>query len=137
MNSKYELSQAIAIFRTLKINDAFYGNISNAELSFLVVIYNLGKKAVASMLKVYFNCSKVYVSKIVKKLVDGGYLEVNVGSRDRRLNELTITDKGIEVVKKNMNIYMEKTNYLFDKLGEEKAVKLTELLKEANAILKK
>lgn len=136
MDKKYELSSSIAVFRTIDLNDSFYGEISKAELSFLIVIYNINKDLRAVDLSKYLNCSKVYVSKIVNKLIDNGYIETVKNDLDKRMYVLKLTSKGYEIVKKNMDLYMEKTNYLYDKLGEEKANLLNDLLIEATMILK-
>ena len=136
MDKKYELSQSIALFRTLDINEAYYGEISKAELSFLIVIYNLKNDVRSIDLSKYFNCSKVYVSKIINKLVSNGFIEIEIAKKDKRIKLIKLSDKGKNIVKKNMDNYMEKTNYLFDKLGEEKATLLNKLLVEATKILK-
>lgn len=136
MDKKYELSQSIALFRTLDINEAYYGEISKAELSFLIVIYNLKNDVRSIDLSKYFNCSKVYVSKIINKLVSNGFVEIEIAKKDKRIKLLKLSNKGKNIVKKNMDNYMEKTNNLFDKLGEEKATLLNDLLVEATKILK-
>lgn len=135
MNKNVEFSQAIVSFRTIDLYDEYYGGISKVELSYLIVIYNIKKDVKAIELSKYFNCSKVYVSKIVKKLVDGGYIKLVKCEKDKRCSYLRFTDKGLDVVKTNIDLYMNKTNYLYNKLGEEKAMQFKTLLEEATNIL--
>lgn len=133
---KYEFSQNIAIFRTSRIIDIDCEELTNSEFSYLIVIHNLSKPVNSVYLSKYFGCTKVYVSKVVSKLMELDYITKTQSPKDKRAFDLDLTEKGLAVVKQYMEKYVELTSILYDKLGEEKANQLDELLKLANKILK-
>ena len=133
---KYEFSQNIAIFRTSKIIDIDCEELTNSEFSYLIVIHNLSKPVNSVYLSKYFDCTKVYVSKVVSRLTELDYITKTQSPKDKRAFDLDLTEKGLAVVKQYMEKYVEITSILYDKLGEEKANQLDELLKLANKILK-
>lgn len=135
-SKKYEFSQSIAVFRTAKLIEIDCEDITNSEFSFLIVIHNLPRPVNSVMLSKYFNCTKVYVCKVVGTLIDLGYLTKTVSPKDRRAYDLELTEKGRNCVKNYMEKYVEITSYLYDELGEEKANQLQELLALTNKILK-
>lgn len=70
------------------------------------------------------------VTELVKSLSSKGYLERMTNSKDKRVSDLKLTDKGEEIVEKVFASYTSFFNGLVDKLGEEKSVLLIELLEQ-------
>ena len=135
-DKKFEFSQNVAVFRTSKLLNVESDELTNSEVSFLMVIYNMPKPVNSVMVSKFFDCTKVYVCKVVGILVDGGYVTKTVSQKDRRAFNLELTEKGLKFVKDYMDKYIEITSYLYDQLGEEKANQLNELLKQANVLIK-
>lgn len=127
-----EFIEAVARFRTLKINDLKCPTLTKAEVTYLLVINYMPKPVTSVQLAKYFGCSKVYVSKTLSKLEDEEYIGKKRSKFDKRAYYLELLPKASNIVKKYTRDYNEKVLYLAEKLGEEKAAQLCALLNEAS-----
>jgi len=64
----------------------------------------------------------------IKKLEHGGYLEKTMDASDNRLNTITITEKGRNVVEKSLQIFEEVDSLTFAGLSDDEMLTLSELL---------
>jgi DNA-binding MarR family transcriptional regulator len=67
-----------------------------------------------------FKIDKANVARAVKKLVDEGYIEKKVNSKDNRSNTLHIMDKGLKMVTKIEKTLNEWNNILTEGLSDDK-----------------
>lgn len=70
------------------------------------------------------------VTELVKSLSSKGYLERRTNSKDKRVVDLKLTDKGEKIVAKVVTSYTNLFAGLVDKLGEEKSALLIELIEQ-------
>ena len=134
-NEMYDFAMNIALFRTLKlsnINDSF---LSRSEISFLVLINNSKEEMTGIKISKYFGCSKVFVSKILNMLVDKKMITKKIKKEDHRSYILELTPEGKEYTKKYIEDYVKTISFLYEKMGEEKALELKSLLEEAREII--
>jgi DNA-binding MarR family transcriptional regulator len=66
-----------------------------------------------------FKIDKANVARAVKKLVDEGYIEKKVNSKDNRSNTLNITDKGLKIITKIEKTLSEWKNILTNGLTDD------------------
>lgn len=135
-DNRYLLSETIAVFRTSNTNRYEYDNMKKSELTFLMLIRNMKPPVNSIALKEYLNCTKAYISKVVSELMEKDLVEMKQSEIDGRRYDLELTKKGLSYVDKYMDLYTKRTNYLYDKLGEEKSMELINLLNESMNILK-
>ena len=136
MENKYDFAMNIALFRTLKIGSCSNEAVSRSEMSFLVYITYSNKDVTSVELSHYFSCSKVFVSKIINQLLEKKLVKKIDNEDDHRSFLIGITEEGKELTKKYVEEYVKETEFLAEKLGQEKAQMLKELLEESREILK-
>lgn len=59
------------------------------------------------------------IAVTLKKLEKGGYISRTVDERDNRFNQITVTEKGQQVVKDSRRIFSEVENAMFSGFSEE------------------
>lgn len=136
INNKRLLLDSIAKFRTANINRINYEGLTKAEYTYLIVINNIEKPVTSVTLKKFFDCSKAYVSKVVNILIEKGFVKMEKSADDGRAKYLTLTTRGSNFVKKYMDEYTSRVDYLYEQFGEEKSVEFAGLLVDAMKILK-
>lgn len=90
----------------IKTNFSF--SITIIEEMTLEFIKNNGGKATMKEIIDFSHCAKASVSQIIKSLHKKGLIEVDVKSDDKRIKDITISNKGNEVI--------DKFSYLFSKI---------------------
>ncbi len=135
MEKNIEFSQKIAIFRATELKDFRYNEVSKSEFAFLMYIYQSKKPVYQNLLKDYFHCTKVYISKVISSLENKKLVIRKEGETDKRFCFIIVTKKGKQVIEKYIDKYEKMTNYLFNELGQEKSEMFINLLDEINKIL--
>lgn len=134
-NKVYDLAMNVALFRTLKIGDLHCDFLSRSEISFLVLIQNSKTELTCVEISRYFGCSKVFVSKMINMLCEKNLIEKKPKEDDKRSFIVTLTEEGKNFTKKYIDEYVKSISNLYDKLGEEKANTLMNLLEESRTII--
>ena len=70
------------------------------------------------------------VTELVKSLSSNGYIERCTDSKDKRVVDIKLTDKGEKIVEKGSSYFVTLFTGLVDKLGEEKSDILLDLLEQ-------
>ena len=136
MKNKYDFAMNVALFRTLKIGSCTNEAVCRSEMSFLVYMLYAKREVTSIELSHYFSCSKVFVSKIINQLLEKKLVEKLDNKDDRRSFLITVTEKGRKLTTDYVEGYVKETDFLYEKLGEEKAQQFKELLEESREILK-
>ena len=76
---------------------------------------NISQKELARMNDV----TSATIAVTLKKLEKGGYISRTVDERDNRFNQITVTEKGQQVVKDSRRIFSEVENAMFSGFSEE------------------
>jgi DNA-binding MarR family transcriptional regulator len=70
------------------------------------------------------------VTELIKSLSSKGYIERCTDSKDKRVVDIKLTDKGEKIVEKGIYYFVTLFTGLVDKLGEEKSEILLEILEQ-------
>ena len=84
----------------------------------------------------HLNVTPAAITGALKKIEADGYVERTLG-HDNRYNELRITDKGRELVKKTRVLFCEVDSSLFDGFSEEELNSYVKSLEKIQANIKK
>lgn len=79
--------------------------------------------------------SAATIAVSLKKLEKGGYIHKEMDEGDNRFNQITITEKGNQVVERSKQIFEETDRRVFEGLTEEEKVTLSLLLQKLDANL--
>ena len=85
----------------------------------------------------HFEISPAAVAVSLKKLETGGYIERNSAESDNRYNEITITEKGKEVVEYSRKVFEEVDEKSFEGISAEEREVLITLLDKITFNIKK
>ena len=135
-NLGLQLSQSVALFRTIKINNQDLKYARKSDFSVLMIIYHAKGEISAIDISRILGFSKVYASKVLNHLLDRKLITREANPADRRQLFLHLTKEGRELTERVISQYIATTNCLLEKFGEEKTRTFIEILKEATAILK-
>ena len=91
------------------------------------------QKELAEKMKV----STAAVAVSLKKLEKGGYIIRETDAEDTRLNQVVITKKGEDVVRKSMEIFKKTDARLFEGFSKEEIIELAEILDRLTENLRK
>lgn len=103
------------------------GTITAHEYVFLACLLN-GQQRTASGLAKQFEVTPSYATMVVDKLIRNGFLSRHRSTSDRRIVELTVTDKGSQTLEK---IGVERRQILrdiFDRLDDDQLMVLAQLV---------
>lgn len=108
--------------------------LKQSEIRVLCCIKSISNKAncaitVSEISKQLFVTSPT-ITELVKSLSSKGYIERMTNSKDKRVADLKLTDKGEKIVEKVSASFTSFFSGLVDKLGEERCLLLIELLDE-------
>lgn len=82
------------------------------------------------------NISKPATSQMLNVLEDKKYIQRIINKNDRRLMYIAITELGNEVLKKELNIFINKISRVLDKMGKQDGEMFVELLGKYISIVK-
>ncbi|MFC7392144.1 MarR family winged helix-turn-helix transcriptional regulator [Scopulibacillus cellulosilyticus] len=94
------------------LGEIFKNEITFHEFLFLKHLGD-GKPQMVSSLSKKMKVTASYATAVVDKLLQKGYINRERSSKDRRIVELTITEQGIELIKK---MDEKKTDYMSEQL---------------------
>ncbi len=77
-----------------------------------------------------FEISQAAIAVALRKLEANGYIKKEVKENDNRFNEIIITDKGNDIIKKSRQAFDEIDRYTFKDFTEEEIDTLTFLLRK-------
>ena len=117
MEKNIELSQKIAIFRATELKDFRYNEVSKSEFAFLMYIYQSKNPVYQNVLKDYFHCTKVYISKVISSLENKKLVSRKEGENDRRYSFITVTKKGKQVIEKYIDKQVIQVDLVYGDLG--------------------
>lgn len=74
-----------------------------------------------------FDITPAAITGALQRMEKDGYIERKIGT-DNRFNEVTITEKGIEIVEKTKELFADVDNSLFDGFSDAELVNFSEYL---------
>jgi len=137
MERLMKMAQSVAIFRSMYMKTSLNSMADSGSIRILILVNNFagGTGIRPHQVAEYFHCSRPYVSKVVKRLLDKKYVERIPDRNDSRCVILVTSDEGERIVQGIMEEYLEITARLYRGLGEEKSETLMALLDESVRIL--
>ena len=85
----------------------------------------------------HFKISPAAVAVTLKKLEESGYISRTTAKDDVRLNSITLTDKGRDIVSKSRQLFDETDFAMFEDFTDEDYIHLEECLKKMTSGLEK
>ncbi len=106
-------------------------NVSLTEFSVLEVLYHKGKQTIQQI------GSSILISSgsmtyVIDKLEQKGLLKRNACPEDRRVIHVTLTDNGLDLIKKIMPRHQEQVDYMFGALNNDDSQAMVRYLKKVN-----
>ena len=83
-----------------------------------------------------FDISPAAVAVAIKKLENNGYIIRNASQTDSRFNEVRITEKGIDIVKRSGQIFKDLDKKTFENFTDSEVEQLVYLLNKMNKSLR-
>ncbi|MCR2805209.1 MarR family winged helix-turn-helix transcriptional regulator [Paenibacillus soyae] len=90
-----------------------------------------GKPTTVTELSKYLQVTSPTVTQLVNALIAGGYVIRAIHPEDRRISEITLTDKGESLARQAADEYRRMFSGLIEHLGEEQSEQLVALLTQA------
>ena len=84
-----------------------------------------------------FEISAATVSVTIKKLEQAGYVKKEITSKDSRYNNLYITEKGLDIVKKSEKLFCLINTMVFSNFSDEELATLMDYLSRIQESLRK
>ncbi|MDF2650451.1 MAG: hypothetical protein K0Q73_6256 [Paenibacillus sp.] len=134
---KYEnVTSMIEIFsRFTKANwrkSTLWG-LKASEVRVLISIYeekDLTKGRTVSEISKFLQVTSPTVTQMVNNLIETGYVVRSIHPTDRRITNITLTDKGVRLAQQAKERYIELFSGLIDLLGQEESQELVRLLNQ-------
>lgn len=113
--------------------------LKHGEMSVLIFISKLSKKngkgGIPSQIGAILGLSRPAVTPILNGLEEQGFITRTMSKEDRRVHEITLTQKGEELVKTLFESFNKSIFKLVEGLGEKDSKELLRLLKRSEEIL--
>ncbi len=137
MDRLMKMAQSVALFRSTYIRSSLNVLSDSGSYRVLILVCNFdeGRGIKPNQVADYFHCTRPYISKVAKGLIQNGYIHKKSDPEDNRSSFFTCTPKGRKIVESIMEEYLQVTKKLFHGLGEKKSDMLVVLLDEAIGIL--
>ena len=103
-------------------------NLGSGQLIFLLLIYE-HEGISMQQLSLLADIDKGTTTKSIKKLVDEGYIEIQVDETDKRVRRMYTTKKTAEIINDLYGLRNEYTSYLTRGLSEQEIDKVVETIK--------
>ena len=134
------LSETLRGIRRFRKKEIFDGLLYRSEFCMLIAIHeyceNTGEIGIKpSVLTEILGSSISAVSKQLKAVEEKGYIERSYSKKDKRVVYISLTQKGIELLKKAKKERNSDIETIIRKLGKEKTEFLIEILEEISAIM--
>ncbi len=101
----------------------------------LLMMISRNQNASQKDLALSMDVSAATIAVSLKKLEKGGYITKEMDEGDNRLNQITITEKGNQVVEQSKQIFEATDGRVFEGFTEEEKQTLSSLLRKLNANL--
>lgn len=108
-------------------------NITTSQINVLRILKRQKKPISAQGIQEMMLYKKSNVTRIIDKLEDKGYVECKVKEDNKRMMDITITKKGLKHLEKVDPIFEINSTLLEEKLTEEEANILSDLLDKINS----
>lgn len=82
------------------------------------------------------NITPAAATVTLKKLIKGGYVTQKASKKDGRFNEIKITDKGIEIIKRSKEIFAEIDSIMVNSIDEEELKAFSKTLRKMKENIK-
>jgi len=135
-NEVLRSADAIGMFCRLRMKLNNDLPIRSSEMGALIYISKETTPATPLMISRFFSIAKPSVTSILTALVEKGYLLKESSLHDKRSYTLKVTEKGEKLLGGTFTEYFRTVELLRKTMGEEKFKNFTELIEEANEILK-
>lgn len=101
------------------------------------ILMELSRKQFSSQKEIAdrMNVSSAAIAVSLKKLERGGYISKEMDDADNRLNQITLTDKGCNVVEQSRQIFKNLNRRVFEDFKEDELEELSKLLCKLNSKL--
>ena len=111
--------------------------LTGAQMEMMLVIYLNGNRLSPVVVGESLGMKKAAVSRLARGLVESGYIKKIKSEQDERRVFLELTDEGNRQLDENYKEALGPFYSLKEKMGDKEYLKLIELVKKADLILKK
>ncbi|CAM3045986.1 MarR family winged helix-turn-helix transcriptional regulator [Sporolactobacillus spathodeae] len=123
-----EHALAIMIRRFKKsINENHTSNITAHEYVFLSCLFKKQQETASGLAK-QFEVTPSYATIVVDKLIRSGYVQRRRSTTDRRIVELTVTDKGVKTYEALSVVRRQVLQQVFGKLNDDELMQMLQLV---------
>lgn len=128
--------QEMRVFNRLILHQRALLKLSTNELDLLSRISISKKLLSAKELLKQMSSNKAILSRLIKKLVEEGYINKIENLEDERSYYLEITDEGRKILEKDYEKIVLPISVLKDKMGEKEFINFMNQMSNSNKILK-
>ncbi|RYL89782.1 MarR family transcriptional regulator [Sporolactobacillus sp. THM7-4] len=126
--AKLEKEFSIIIRRFRKeINELHGEELSGHEFVFLAYLVQ-NQPQIASSIAKHFEVTASYATMVVDKLINKGFVHRERSQKDRRIIQLTVTEKGAALYNKLRRVRRKCINRTFQNISDQELQLLTDLL---------
>lgn len=109
---------------------------NDGMLGVLIYLYRTNETATAGAISKVMHITTGRVSVLIRKMVEKGLITRETGKEDARITEISITDKGRQIVEELQKQRNDQMGQLIDTIGMERLRAYIETSKEVWSILK-
>lgn len=109
---------------------------NDGMLGVLIYLYRTNETATAGTISKVMHITTGRVSVLIRKMVEKGLITRETGKEDARVTEISITDKGRQIVEELQQQRNDQMGQLIDTIGMERLRAYIETSKEVWSILK-
>jgi DNA-binding MarR family transcriptional regulator len=125
----------VAMFCRLQMNAKKDLPIRSSEMGVLIFTQKQNNSVTPMMISKFFRITKPSVTSIINSLIKSGYLIKTPSTKDNRSYNVSVTNKGKDLIESTYKEYVRTMELLKEKMGNKEFDLFIELMNKANNIL--
>ena len=127
----------LKLYRNFFFSGEIFDNLSQTEVEILSSVARDGYPNTAKEIATLLNVSKPLLSQNVEKLVNGRYLNKEIAQNDKRVQILTLGEKGLPLTDNLLSLGEDFNKVIMEDVSEEEFRVLNKVLKKMTKNLEK